>query len=392
MGTLRATFAGASPGDVFIGGRTSTPGSGGSFGLFYPAAPTSTSNAVLVGLQQNAAQRSNIALVNAGLDSVTLSVQLFGPLGEDLGFLENRTLAGYGWTQINAPLANKATAGRAIITRVSGTSPFSAYGVLNDAFTSDGSFIPPLLPGDTSGADRLVPIVLNVGGLGGSRYTTELTLANLTSSPLSLTLVYTASVRLGSGSGSGQTTLTLAAGEQRIVPDAIAYLRAGNLAIPADGSPVGGALLVKAPTGTSASGLAVGARTFTAALTGSGTFGLYYPGLTLGESASRVAFINGLQESDLQRSNLAVVNRGDAGDAITLRITYFGKDGAPLGTPVTTTLTPGQWFQFGQPLGPLGVDAGNAKIEKLSGASRFVAYGVLNDAANSDGSYISMSQ
>ncbi|MEO6323977.1 MAG: PKD domain-containing protein [Thermoanaerobaculia bacterium] len=388
VGTLRATIAGAAAGDVFIGGRTSTPGSGGSFGLFYSAAATSSSSAVLVGLQQNAAQRSNIALVNAGAESISLSVQLFGPLGEDLGFLANQALSPYGWAQINTPLANKATAGRAVITRISGTSPFSAYGVLNDAFTSDGSFIPPLLPGDLSGADRLVPIVLNVGGLGGSRYTTELTLANLTTSPLALTLVYTASL----GSGSGQTALTLSGGEQRIIPDAIAYLRGGGLAIPSDGSAVGGALLVKAAAGTTASSLAVGARTFTAALTGSGTFGLYYPGLTLGESAAQAASINGLQQNDLQRSNLAIVNRGDAGDSITLRITYVGRDGASLGTAVTTTLAPGQWTQYGQPLGSLGVDAGNARIEKISGASRFVAYGVLNDAANSDGSYIPMSQ
>ena len=37
------------------------------------------------------------------------------------------------------------------------------------------------------------------------------------------------------------------------------------------------------------------------------------------------------------------------------------------------------------------VASGWAKVEKTSGASRFVAYGVLNDQANSDGSYIPMS-
>ena len=55
------------------------------------------------------------------------------------------------------------------------------------------------------------------------------------------------------------------------------------------------------------------------------------------------------------------------------------------------TLAPGEWAQFNQPLASRGVAAGSAKIEKLSGASRFVAYGVLNDQTNSDGSYIPMS-
>lgn len=390
VGTLRASFAGAiSPADVFIGGRTSTPGAGGSFGLFYPAAATSTSNAVIAGLQQNSAQRSNIALVNAGSDPITLRVQLFGALGEDLGTLPDQNLTGFGWVQLNTPLAGKALAGRALVTRISGSSPFTTYGVLNDAFTSDGSYIPPLFPGDTSGADRLVPIVLNVGGLGGSRYTTELTFANLTASPLELSLGYLSSI---GQAASGQTTLTLAAGEQRIVSDAIAFLRGAGIAIPSDGSSVGGSLLVKAPAGTAASSLAVGARTFTAALSGPGTFGLFYPGLTLAESATDVAFINGLQQSGTQRSNLAVVNRGDGRDSITLRITFYGPDGAPLLPVSTVTLAPQQWMQLGQPLAGPGVSSGSARIERLSGASRFVAYGVLNDAANSDGSYIPMSR
>ncbi|HEX7614167.1 MAG TPA: hypothetical protein VF554_02710, partial [Thermoanaerobaculia bacterium] len=56
----------------------------------------------------------------------------------------------------------------------------------------------------------------------------------------------------------------------------------------------------------------------------------------------------------------------------------------------TKSLAPGEWAQFNQPLASRGVTAGSAKIEKLSGSSRFVTYGVLNDQTNSDGSYIPM--
>src|SRR5439155_1359194 len=162
-------------------------------------------------------------------------VALFGAKGEDLGALPDQTLAPYGFYQFNQPFAGKATSGRAVVTRVSGGPLFTAYAVLNDAVTSDGSFVPPVLGDDASGADRLVP---------------------------------------------------------------------------------------------------------------SGSYGLFYPGLTLAESAEGAAFVYALREDASQRSNLAVVNRGDAGDAITLRVTLFSSSGTALGT-LERTLAPGEWYQFG---------------------------------------------
>ncbi len=384
IGTLRAIYPGAAASEIFIGGRTSTPGAGGTFGLFYTGSSTSTTTATVFGLQQNAAQRSNLALVNGGPDPVTLRTQLQGPNGEALSGPVDQTLPGYGWAQINTPLLGQASSGRAVVTKLSGASPFTAYGVLNDAVTSDGSFVPALVPGDATGADRLIPIVLSAAG-----YQSELTLTNFTSAPLPLTLTYTGSPQLSSA-GTGTVSVTLAAGEQRIQPDAMTFLRNLGLSIPSSGN-VGGALLVKALPGTPASSLAAGARTFTNAA-GGGTFGLFYPGLTLGGSATALAYVNGLQQNAAQRSNVAVVNRGDAGDAISLRITYYGADGVALASPDAAMLAPGEWRQFNQPLGSRGATGGFAKVERLSGASRFVTYGILNDQHNSDGSYIPMSR
>jgi len=390
VGTLLATFRGVADASLAsAGARTFTLdplGSGGTFGLFSPAAATTTTSATLIGLQQNAAQRSNLAVVNAGDSPVTVRVALQGPNGEDLGPVPDQALGPWGWFQLNQPLSGKATSGRAVVTRVTGASPFTAYAVLNDAVTSDGSYVPPLLGGDGSGADRLVPVVLDVAGLG-ARFRTELTLTNLTASPLALTLAYTAAP--GFGSGSGSVALALAAGEQRIVPDAIAFLR-GTLPIENDGRNVGGSLLVKAAPGTPASALGVGARTFVP-LSPAGTYGLFYPGLTAAQCAGGTAWVYGLQENAAQRSNLAVVNRGDAADTIVLRVTYYGANGAVLGAPVERALGPGEWFQFNRPLTAFGAAAGYAKVERISGASLFASYGVLNDNATSDGSYIAMS-
>lgn len=347
----------------------------------------------LTGLQQNSTRRSNIALVNAGATPVTLRVQLFGPVGEDLGTMPDQSLPPYGWTQINTPLEGKATSGSATIQQVTptsgtGTQPFTAYAILNDAVTSDGSFIPPLVwsvPSSNT-IDLLVPVVLDVHGFGGTHYTTELTLTNLGASPASVNLAYTASL----GDGSGKVSLSLAPLELRIVPDAIAFLRSQGLAIPDDGSGVGGSLLVSPSFETQFADFTVGARTSTPAPDG-GSFGVYYPALLLGDSAASVAYVNGLQQNASQRSNVALVNRGDGSDPITLRVSFFDGTGAALGTPTEVVLAPGEWTQFSQPLAAFGAASGYARIEKTSGGSRFVAYGILNDAVTSDGSYIPMS-
>jgi hypothetical protein len=237
----------------------------------------------------------------------------------------------------------------------------------------------------TGGATVLVPIVLDVYGANNSHYTTELTFTNMASSSLSVTLVYKAAL----GIGSGLVSLTLAAGQQLIVPDAIKYLRNQGLSIPNDGSNVGGALFVVPATSTDPSSWSVGARTFTPGPSG-GTFGLYYPGQTLEQATTSLAYVTGLQQNSSQRSNLAVVNWGEAGDSITLSIAYFDGSGAALGTPTTVTLSPGQWTQFNTPLQGTGATSGYARIQQNTGSSSFVAYGVLNDAVSSDGSYIPM--
>ncbi|MBL8115275.1 MAG: PKD domain-containing protein, partial [Acidobacteria bacterium] len=387
-GTLAVTFGGIADDTLaFAGARVFTKepsGGDGTFGLFFPSIDTSTTTATVYGLQQDASTRSNLAVLNAGASPITLRIRLYGPSGEDLGALSDLELPTRGWNQISQPLLGKATSGYATITRVAGASPFSAYGVLNDAVTSDGSFLAPLLPGDSSPAERFVPVVLDVSGVGGARFRTELTLANLSSTPLPLRMRYQPAS--GFGGGAGEVLLTLAAREQRVLADVIAFLRR-SLPIEADGRNVAGTLMVSAPEGTSADAFAVGARTFVPR-EGGGTYGLFYAGSTSAESATSSAWVYALRQDARTRSNLAVANRGDAGP-ITLRATWYSSIGTVLGS-VEKTLEPGEWYQFGQPLAAFGALDGFAHVERISGASRFVAYGVLNDNVTSDGSFVPM--
>lgn len=386
VGTVAATFANVgTPGDVFLGARTFTPdpdpaGQPGTFGLFYAAAATTETTATVVGLLQTDGTRSNLAVANAGSTPITLRIDLRSDAGANLGS-SSVELPAYGWFQANQPFAGTAPNGVAIVTRTAGSSPFTAYGVLNDAKTSDGSFIPPLVPGDTSAASRLLPIVLSVSG-----YRSQLVTTSLVSASPVVNATYTGSPQL-SAAGSGTKPFSLTPLGQRVDDDGIGFLRDLGLAIPTSGN-VGGSVLFTAPGNLNASQVLFGARTFTSRADG-GTFGLFYPALSAAESATDRAFVFGLQQNASQRSNLAIVNRGDGG-SITLRVTYFGPGGAQAGAVDERALAPGEWAQFNQPLGSRGVTAGYARVERISGTSRWVAYGVLNDQVNSDGSYIPM--
>ncbi|HEV8267352.1 MAG TPA: hypothetical protein VGR00_03930, partial [Thermoanaerobaculia bacterium] len=114
-------------------------------------------------------------------------------------------------------------------------------------------------------------------------------------------------------------------------------------------------------------------------------------------------YVYGLQQSGTPgqeggtRSNLAVLHAlGGHEENLQLEVTYFGPDGQELGKDGSCSpcsLKPGQWRQFNAPLdGKNGFSAsqGYARIRRISGSDQFIAYGVLNDQANNDGSYVPM--
>ena len=86
-----------------------------------------------------------------------------------------------------------------------------------------------------------------------------MTLVSRAAVPSRALLAYTASA----GSGSGWAGVDLAAGETRILPDVIDYLRSQGLPIPDDGSNQVGTLRVTLVGATNAADLFVGGRTST---------------------------------------------------------------------------------------------------------------------------------
>lgn len=162
VGPTGPTFAGAlfarvegndDVGGLFICARTSTPGGGGRYGLFYAAVPqgkSSTTSAWLCGLQQNIENRTNLAIVNTGeIDSSdsTFLIDLYD--GETGGKADSLTVtvAARHWIQIGAILAPyNIQQGYAQVRRVAGINPFLAYSVVNDGSqpnqrSGDGAFV-----------------------------------------------------------------------------------------------------------------------------------------------------------------------------------------------------------------------------------------------------------
>ncbi|MCI0420991.1 MAG: hypothetical protein L0312_17460, partial [Acidobacteria bacterium] len=163
IGPAGPTFAGGlftrvASGDmsgIVIGARTGSRGGGGQYGLFYNAAPfgsASTSSAWIYGLQQNAENRSNLALVNTGeLDGGDngFSIDIYdGNSGLKVNTVAI-TVGAKRWQQINGILGSApgTSQGYVQVRKTSGNNPFIAYGVVNDGRapaerSDDGAFVP----------------------------------------------------------------------------------------------------------------------------------------------------------------------------------------------------------------------------------------------------------
>ncbi len=291
------------------------------------------------------------------------------------------------WSRYDfAYLDSSSTAGLTTDQIVAAATAAHAQALSSGVTTATGRFW-AALAGSATGAltvTKIVPVVLDVAGLGGARFTTELTLANRGTSPATIRLDYTPATALGA-SGAGSAGLNLGPGGQRVIPDALAFLRDQGVAIPL-GSNQGGTLRVTFMGLSSADAAYTGTRTTTPS--GTGRAGVGIPAIDATEAFVATSFVYGLRASADDRSNLALVNADTAGPA-TLRITLFsGADGRSAVLSPDTTLDPGQWAQIGNVLAPSGFANGYARIDVVSGNGPYLAYGIFNDNATNDGSFV----
>ncbi len=373
----------------------------GRAGLAYTDTDPSSSSATklyIYGLRTNDADRSNLAVYNRGADPVSLKVTLVS--GDDGSFFEvtagvPRVLPAYGWYQYGDGVLLRTagfSSGYAVIERASGSGPFGAYGVVNDQLTNDGSFI-PALSGTQSGNKLTLPVLVETGS-----FESELILTNRGSVTATFTLRYVESLSPAKGAG-GTTTIDVPAGRQRIIPQAIDFLRLKGVAIGARGdSSYAGSLQIQV-SGVGLGSAFAGARTSSLSPAG-GEFGLFYPAIDSSQEASETAFILGLKADINNRSNVALVHTGaDGSGPITLELWLLdGSEGwKAAGQPLSVALNPGQWVQPARFFASGNVPNGFVAIHRTAGAAPWYAYGVINDGSNpgertGDGAYVPMTK
>jgi glucose/arabinose dehydrogenase len=386
-GTLRLGYSGLSSNDAaFASVRTLTAVPGGRAGLAYPSLTqdeTLDAPVAVCALREDSGFRSNLALLNAGDPAtggpVTLRVTVHNGAASDgrSATLSDVTLAAGQWMQLNRVLSSPGYEnGWATVERVAGMAPFYAYAIVNDNLTGDGSFVSPE-SGRLKTDERLLPVAVRTGA-----FLTELALTNAGTSAITISF----------RSIPAAKDFVLLPGEQRFIPDVISYLGlggAGSLQIFSESGPVS---------------FHASARTATSTASG-GTFGVAYPALAPAETAGSEAWVFGLKQDGLSRSNLAlgVANPpvgGPSGNTppLVLSVDFFdGETGIIAGSrTVSLNQTVTDWVQLNSPLSSYGIRNGYARIRSSNGFGGFFAYGVVNDGAvpgqgTGDGSYLAMS-
>ena len=260
------------------------------------------------------------------------------------------------------------------------------YGVVNDNFNSDGSFVFPLTESSLVGTSgQTLPVIIETGN-----FRSELTLTNFSTSEKKLAFSFVADA-VETGNDTAEFSLKLKAGEQRILPDIVEELRRQEVdGIGRVGRNFVGALFATVAKGD-LSGIVIGARTGAPDKRG-GQYSLFYNGVPYGSASMESAWIYRLQQNEENRSNLALVNTGEIDDTpSTFEITIYDGSGESQPRMKTVTLGPRRWTPENGILG--NISQAYVRVRKTSGNNPFITYGVINDGGrpgerSGDGAYL----
>ena len=398
IGTLRVEARLGSEVEAVV--RTTTVVPDGRAGLAYlgVAEEEGFEEAVyLCGLRQNSQDRSNVAFQNMGAPeegAITVRTTVYSGEAADATarVLEDVTLEPGEFHQYSGLLGvlGVPAQGYVRVERVEGRAPFYAYGVINDQANSDGSFVFPVAASWLEGtAGQTLPVVVET-----SAFTSELTVTNFSEDPRNLDFQFVAEGIEATGNAAG-FRMTLEPGQQEIVADVVEELRRRGVAGLGSGNQaLAGAVFATAAEGDM-SGIVIGARTGSQG--GGGQYSVFYNAVPFGEAFIREAWVDGLQQDQENRSNLALVNTGEVdGSASVFHLgIYDGETGMLAETVVTKPIPARRWHQINGILGSYAPETrqGYIRILKVSGANPFLAYGVVNDGGapgerSGDGAYL----
>ena len=377
--------------------RTTTAVREGRAGLAYPGVPGDGGfhePVFLCGLRQNEQDRSNLAFQHVGTAEdgpIGLATRVYSgdPADREPRIVEDVMLEPGEFHQFSGVLGSVPN-GYVEVRRFYGNAPFYAYGVINDQANSDGSFIFPVPShAGTGRMGQTLPVIVETGN-----FSSELTATNFSVAGKTLRFAFVADA-VRTPDRTATLTLALEAGEQQIIPRVIDFMRQKGIAgIPAARGGLAGSLFVTEENGDM-SGIVVGARTGSPDGRG-GRYGVFYNAVPDGSAFIDNAWVDGLQQNEENRSNLALVNTGevDGGDSVFSLDIYDGDTGRLVRT-ITRTVPARRWRQINAILADhaQGTRQGYVHIRKISGNNPFLAYGVVNDGGtpgqrSGDGTYL----
>jgi hypothetical protein len=233
-----------------------------------------------------------------------------------------------------------------------------------------------------------IPVVVEAT-TATARYSSELTLTNLSETAVTATIRFTPSGE--NADAEVMATTELQPGSQKTLPDLVNWFRTqgaplrnasqgaqtGTLRIELDGATTTG--LVHASVRTTAA---------TSTPYPDGAAGLAYAASTPGTYDQRSVTVFGLRATTSDRSNLAVFNPGSV--PVTVRVTAYSGDGSGRSAVISdaTTLPAYGWTQFTRVLDSVQMDNAWVTVEQTCAEGQFGVYGVVNDNSTNDGSYI----
>lgn len=350
--------------------RTATTADGGSYGQGIPAfgegLVASDGEAIrLFGFSDEAAFRTNLGLVNPGLDEVSLIVRFYNGETDELAEAHH-VLAPDRWLQLNRVLAELGIAGETeliVIRQTSTVGRFSAYASVVDEMTGDPTYLAPTGVGRV-GDPLWIPAIAHTDGVGGARWRTDLTIANPGTGDLITHLDL-----VGPNGVVATKTVHVPDGWVMRFPDVVADT------LDADGA---GALRISPTLGI------VMATSRTYATTTAGSYGQGIPGAAESRSftTDELAFLPGLRQDERFRTNVGIANTG--GSAIDISVAARAESGEQLGV-VNVHLAGSSWIQANQPL-PDGT--AYAVVTTATPGATFHAYASVVDRETDDPTYI----
>ena len=164
-------------------------------------------------------------------------------------------------------------------------------------------------------------------------------------------------------------SMRLEAGRQEIVADVVEELRREGVAgLGTTRGFYAGPLFAEAEGGDM-SGIVIGARTGSEG--GGGSYSVFYNAVPEGAAFTEVAWVDGLQQNEENRSNLALINTGevDGSESVFHLEIYNGETGMLEETVVTKPIPARSWHQINGILGRASPETrqGYIRIEKMSG-------------------------